>query len=58
MDQIGLDLMLQTMSNARFVEGDEVWAPLIARIEPLVAQGNLGVKTGQGFFEYPNSKPN
>lgn len=58
MDQIGLDLMLQTMSNARFVEGDEVWAPLIARIEPLVAEGHLGVKTGQGFFEYPNSKPN
>jgi 3-hydroxyacyl-CoA dehydrogenase len=50
--------MLQTMSNARFVEGDEVWAPLIARIEPLVAKGHLGVKTGQGFFEYPNSKPN
>lgn len=53
MDQIGLDLMLQTMSNARFVEGDHIWAPLIARIEPLVAQGHLGVKTGQGFFKYP-----
>jgi 3-hydroxybutyryl-CoA dehydrogenase len=52
MDQIGLDLMLQTMSNARFVEGDQVWGPLIARIEPLVAQGHLGVKTGQGFFKY------
>jgi 3-hydroxybutyryl-CoA dehydrogenase len=52
MDQIGLDLMLQTMSNARFVEGDQVWEPLIARIEPLVAQGHLGVKTGQGFFKY------
>lgn len=53
MDQIGLDLMLQTMSNARFVEGDQVWEPLIAKIEPLVAQGHLGVKTGQGFFKYP-----
>lgn len=52
MDQIGLDLMLQTMSNARFVEGDQVWQPLIERIEPLVAQGHLGVKTGQGFFRY------
>ena len=56
MDQIGLDLMLQTMSNARFVEGDHVWGPLIARIEPLVAAGHLGVKTGQGFFEYPTTK--
>jgi 3-hydroxybutyryl-CoA dehydrogenase len=52
MDQIGLDLMLQTMSNARFVEGDQVWSPLIARIEPLVDAGHLGVKTGQGFFKY------
>jgi 3-hydroxybutyryl-CoA dehydrogenase len=52
MDQIGLDLMLQTMSNARFVEGDQVWSPLISRIEPLVAAGHLGVKTGRGFFVY------
>ena len=52
MDQIGLDLMLQTMSNARFVEGDQVWSPLIARIQPLVDAGHLGVKTGQGFFKY------
>jgi 3-hydroxybutyryl-CoA dehydrogenase len=53
MDQIGLDIMLQTMSNARFVEGDHVWLPLMALIEPLVAAGHLGVKTGQGFFSYP-----
>jgi 3-hydroxybutyryl-CoA dehydrogenase len=53
MDQIGLDIILQTMSNARFVEGDQIWAPLIARIEPLVQAGHLGVKTGQGFFPYP-----
>ncbi len=52
MDQIGLDLMLQTMSNARFVEGDQVWSPLIARIQPLVDAGHLGIKTGQGFFKY------
>jgi 3-hydroxybutyryl-CoA dehydrogenase len=57
MDQIGLDIMLQTMSNARFVEGDHVWLPLMARIEPLVAAGHLGVKTGQGFFSYPRQSP-
>lgn len=54
MDQIGLDIMQQTMSNARFVDGDDVWGPLLEHIKELVDQGNLGVKTGKGFFEYPD----
>jgi len=52
MDQIGLDIIFQTMSHARFVEGDDVWAPLLAILQPLVDQGKLGVKTGSGFFVY------
>lgn len=56
MDQIGLDIMQQTMSHARFVEGDEQWSPLLAHLDPLVARGHLGVKTGQGFFEYPDHR--
>ena len=52
MDQIGLDILLQTMSNARFVDGDDAWLPLIALVEPLVQQGRLGVKSGEGFFKY------
>jgi 3-hydroxyacyl-CoA dehydrogenase len=56
MDQIGLDIMQQTMSNARFVDGDDVWGPLLEHIKELVDQGNLGVKTGSGFFEYPDKQ--
>lgn len=52
MDQIGLDILYQTMSNARFVDGDDVWLPLIAVLQPYIDTGNLGVKTGQGFFKY------
>lgn len=56
MDQIGLDIMQQTMSNARFVDGDEVWGPLLEHVEKLANQGKLGVKTGSGFFEYPDKQ--
>lgn len=52
MDQIGLDILYQTMSNARFVDGDDVWMPLIAILQPYIDAGHLGVKTGQGFFKY------
>lgn len=56
MDQIGLDIIQQTMSNARFVDGDEVWGPLLEHVEKLANQGKLGVKTGSGFFEYPDKQ--
>jgi 3-hydroxyacyl-CoA dehydrogenase len=48
--------MQQTMSNARFVDGDEVWGPLLEHVKKLVDQGKLGVKTGSGFFEYPDKQ--
>ncbi len=54
MDQIGLDIIFQTISHARFVDGDDVWGPLLEQLQPLVAAGHLGVKTGRGFFEYPD----
>jgi 3-hydroxybutyryl-CoA dehydrogenase len=56
MDQIGVDLIHQTMSHARFVDGDHVWQPLIDILQPLVNANTLGVKTGQGFFEYESTR--
>ena len=52
MDQIGVDLIHQTMSHARFVDGDEEWQPLVDILQPYVDTNRLGVKTGQGFFDY------
>jgi 3-hydroxybutyryl-CoA dehydrogenase len=56
MDQIGVDLIHQTMSHARFVDGDDVWQPLIDILQPLIDANTLGVKTGQGFFEHSHRK--
>ena len=52
MDQIGVDLIHQTMSHARFVDGDDEWQPLVDILQPYVDSNRLGVKTGQGFFDY------
>jgi 3-hydroxybutyryl-CoA dehydrogenase len=52
MDQIGVDLIEQTMSHARFVDGDDAWQPLIDLLKPYIENNQLGVKTGRGFFEY------
>ncbi|MEQ1829749.1 MAG: 3-hydroxyacyl-CoA dehydrogenase NAD-binding domain-containing protein [Pirellula sp.] len=52
MDQIGIDLIHQTMSHARFVEGDQEWQPLIDILQPYIDSHCVGVKTGQGFFRH------
>ncbi len=49
-DQIGLDELLAKLEHARDEWGDGFEPPTILR--RLVAQGRLGVKTGQGFFPY------
>jgi 3-hydroxybutyryl-CoA dehydrogenase len=54
MDQIGLDVIDQVLSNAR-------WAPpnpisdqqLLDIIRPMIEQGRLGLKSGAGFYDYP-----
>lgn len=55
MDQIGLDLVYQTMAAGRFVDGDEAWSPLMELLDPYIEAGRLGVKTGSGFYEYNES---
>jgi 3-hydroxyacyl-CoA dehydrogenase len=56
MDQIGLDVIHQTMSHARFVEGEASWGPLLEHVEKRVREGHLGVKSGRGFFDYPDQQ--
>jgi enoyl-CoA hydratase/3-hydroxyacyl-CoA dehydrogenase len=49
-DQMGLDEVLQKLEHAASDWGENYTPPTIIR--RLVAQGRLGVKTGQGFFPY------
>lgn len=50
-DQRGLDDVLAALERARSEWGKAFAPPAILR--RLVAQGRLGVKSGQGFFPYP-----
>ena len=53
MDQIGLDVIEQVLSNARWAEPPAVSdQELLAVIQPMIAAGKLGVKTQAGFYEY------
>ena len=49
-DQLGLDEMLRKLEQAAERWGENFTPPRILR--RLVAQGRLGVKSGQGFFPY------
>jgi enoyl-CoA hydratase / 3-hydroxyacyl-CoA dehydrogenase len=49
-DQLGLDNVLTRLEQAHAEWGEHFEPPRILR--RLVAQGRLGVKTGQGFFPY------
>jgi enoyl-CoA hydratase / 3-hydroxyacyl-CoA dehydrogenase len=49
-DQIGLDVLLARLERAEQEWGEHYEPPAVLR--RLVAQGRLGVKSGQGFFAY------
>ena len=54
-DQLGLDEVLARLERASAEWGEGFEPPTIIR--RLVAQGRLGVKTGQGFFPYSRPDP-
>ena len=54
-DQIGLDEVLAKLEIAAQTWGENFEPPTIVR--RLVAQGRLGVKSGQGFFPYARPDP-
>ncbi|MCD6728044.1 MAG: 3-hydroxyacyl-CoA dehydrogenase NAD-binding domain-containing protein [Solirubrobacteraceae bacterium] len=52
-DVEGLDVVLERLESAAEQEGERFAPPTILR--RLVAQGRLGVKSGQGFYAYPQA---
>ncbi|UTF55138.1 3-hydroxyacyl-CoA dehydrogenase [Natronosalvus rutilus] len=56
-DLIGLDVHLATVDNLEAAYGDRYTPPaeVRARVERLVREGNLGKKSGAGFFEWDGS---
>ncbi len=53
MDRIGLDVIEQVLSNARWSDEDTISLDrLIEVLQGPLSQGNLGVKTGKGFYDY------
>jgi len=56
MDLIGIDLIHQVLSNARWLGNYDETQKLIDILQPWLDRGELGVKTGQGFFDYSSSE--
>jgi 3-hydroxybutyryl-CoA dehydrogenase len=53
MDQIGLDVIEQVLSNGRWAKPLEVdQQKLLEMLRPLLKQGKLGIKSGAGFYNY------
>ncbi len=50
-DMLGLDVVLEKLEAAEAEHGERFAPPTVLR--RLVAQGRLGMKTGQGFYAYP-----
>lgn len=58
MDRIGLDVIEQVLSNARWSNEESVSLErLIEVLQGPLSQGNLGVKTGKGFYDYREPPP-
>ncbi len=54
-DHLGLDQMLARLERAQSEWGEDFAPPVILR--RLVAQGRLGVKSGQGFYPHAHPEP-
>ena len=53
-DSVGLDTMLSSIENyTKHYQDKSSYKQFIAALFSLVSQGNLGVKTRQGFYRYP-----
>ena len=54
MDEIGLDVIRDVEMNYYNASGDPSDQPPQFLLD-MIAEGRLGVKSGEGFYTYPNS---
>ena len=52
-DLMGLDVVLEKLEQAQSEHGERFAPPTV--LKRLVAQGRLGMKSGQGFYPYPQA---
>ena len=52
-DMMGLDVVLEKLEQAASEHGERFAPPTV--LKRLVAQGRLGMKSGQGFYPYPQA---
>ncbi len=52
-DMLGLDVVLEKLEAAEEAHGERFAPPTV--LKRLVAQGRLGMKSGQGFYAYPQA---
>lgn len=54
-DHVGIDIMLSSVATyTQNSDNLEFYSPMIKKLEEMVQRNFLGVKTGKGFYEYPN----
>jgi len=57
-DSVGTDIMLTSVRNYTMdYPHRDHFSRLIKQLEQLVGQGNLGKKSGQGFYKYSDGRP-
>lgn len=58
-DSIGNDIMLTSIKNyVKNYKNKNFYVPLIKKLEELVDQNKLGIKTNNGFYDYNEDKSN